>query len=144
MCNFSLNLDQTVFNYEIPTTRTLSLCGEKDTLLSVQSVHACTHSLTIQPTISLSGRCVGKLLICLQESSDNFGPLVQRDINTLLETVKNVSVICSKSGKMSNKLINQWIGCLTNTYDNIDGQMNILLLLDSYSAHWNKEFDCIQ
>jgi len=59
----------------------------------------------------------------------------------LLETVKNVSVICSKSGKMSNKLINQWIGCLTNTYDNIDGQMNILLLLDSYSAHWNKEFD---
>ncbi len=81
------------------------------------------------------------MLICLQESSDNFGPLVQRDINTLLETVKNVSVICSKSGKMSNKLINQWIGCLTNTYDNIDGQMNILLLLDSYSAHWNKEFD---
>jgi hypothetical protein len=28
-----------------------------------------------------------------------------------------------------------------STYDNIDGQMNILLLLDSYSAHWNKEFD---
>jgi hypothetical protein len=86
MCNFSLNLDQIGFNYEISTTRALSLCGEKDTLLSVQSVHACTHSLTIQPTISLSGRCVGKLLICLQESSDNFGQLVQRDINGVADT----------------------------------------------------------
>ncbi len=68
----------------------LSFCGEKDTILSVQSVHACTHSFTIEPTISVSGRCIGNLFIVLQENSDNFGPIIQTEINKLLETVKNV------------------------------------------------------
>jgi len=77
----------------------------------------------------------------LQENSDNFGPIIQTQINKLLETVKNVNVYCSKSGKMSNRLINEWIACLTDEFENIDSPQNILLLLDSYTAHWNKNFD---
>ncbi len=107
----------------------------------MQSVHACTHSFTMQPTISVSGECIGNLFIVLQEKSDNFGPIIKPEINKLLGTVKNVNVCCSKSGKMSNRLINEWIVCLTDEFENIDCPTKVLLLLDSYKAHWNKNFD---
>ncbi len=42
---------------------------------------------------------------------------------------------------MSNRLINEWIVCLTDEFENIDCSTKVLLLLDSYTAHWNKNFD---
>ncbi len=62
--NFDLNLivnsDQTAFNYETVTKRTFSFKVEK-TFLKVQSKSAGTHSFTLQPTISYSGKYFKKL-----------------------------------------------------------------------------------
>ncbi len=47
--NFVLNADQSSFNYEIASNRTLSYAGEKATYLSVKSLDAISHSYTIMP-----------------------------------------------------------------------------------------------
>ncbi len=139
--DFILNADQTGFTYESASKRTLSIKNEKHTYLKVQSKNAITHSFTIMPSISLSGNCYGKVFICLKETSDDFGPIVKQQIDQLLETVKNVVVFCSKSGKMSNKLVNQWSSTLALPIPESSDKIDILLLLDSYTAHWNSNFD---
>ncbi len=54
-----LNSDQTGFNYESASKRTLSYKAEKITVLKVQSKNAVTHSFTAMPTISMSGKIFG-------------------------------------------------------------------------------------
>ncbi len=138
--NLILNSDQTGFNYETTTKRTLSFKGEKTTFLKVQSKSACTHSFTLQPTISYSGKCFKKLLICLKENNDVFGPIVGKEVNELLKTVKNVEVVWSRPGKITNNIINKWVNNLIENFDSIEDNVNILLLLDSLSSHWNQNF----
>ncbi len=70
------NTDQSGFNYEMTTGRTLSHLGEKATEASVTSLHATTHSYTIQPTINLDGKLLSPLFLCLQEPDGKFGPRV--------------------------------------------------------------------
>ncbi|CAF2029929.1 unnamed protein product [Rotaria magnacalcarata] len=50
-----LNSDQSSFNYENPSTRTLTSTGEKTTTVLVKSMNAATHSYTIMPIISMLG-----------------------------------------------------------------------------------------
>ena len=97
------------------------------------------------PAITLNGKCFGKLFLILKENKDEFGPYIQNDIDNLMQKVKNVDVFCSKSGKMTNFLVNKWIACLTNNIEIISEitPLNILLMLDSYSAHWNISFDSL-
>ncbi len=70
---------------------------------------------------------------------------MQKEINELLKTVKNVTVFCSKSGKMTNELINKWSTVLICTAEKLyeSEKVDILLLLDSYTAHWNEGFHLI-
>lgn len=104
-----LNFDQSGFQYELTTGRTLSWSGERDTLASVDQANKATHSYTIQPIISRDGRAVGKLLICLQETSGNsFGPRVQQEVDRLVNEYGNVVVMASSSGKMNNPLMRRW------------------------------------
>jgi hypothetical protein len=51
--------------------------------------------------------------------------------------VSNFKVVCSKSGKMTNQSINDWSTVLLNSAKNLNGseKVDILLLLDSYTAH---------
>lgn len=53
------NFDQTGFNYEPANLRTLSFKGERDTTLLLDSRNKHTHSYTVQPLISRSGRLWG-------------------------------------------------------------------------------------
>ncbi len=138
--DYILNSDQIGFAYESVLKRTLTFKNEKHTLLSIQSKNATTHSFTIQPTITLSGHCYGKLFICLKESSNNFGTIVKAQIDKLLKTVKNVIVVSSRCGKMNNFLVNLWSQSLSIPVSHFDEKINLLLLLDSYSAHWNENF----
>ncbi len=50
-------------NHEIYSKRTLSHCGEKEKLMSVNSEFKCTHSHTVMPEITLDGKQYGKLFI---------------------------------------------------------------------------------
>jgi hypothetical protein len=135
-----MNSDQTEFNYEIASKRTLSHTGEKDTIGTVQNKNATTHSFTVQPTITMSGKCYEKLLLCLRESSNEFGPIVKKQIEEVLKFCKNIRVVCSRSGKMNSYLVNDRAKNLFNS-PNSGIQSKVLLLLDFYTCHWNKEFD---
>jgi len=62
-----LNSDQSGFNLEMHTGRTLALKGQETVEALTQSVNSMTHSYTIQPLISAKGVLFSPLLIVLQE-----------------------------------------------------------------------------
>ena len=64
--DYVLNTDQSGLELEVHSNRTLSYHGEKTTLSTVRSKNATTHSYTVQPMISLSGKLVGPVLLCLK------------------------------------------------------------------------------
>ncbi len=60
-----LNTDQSGLELEVHSSRTLSYHDEKTTLSTVRFKNATTHSYTVQPMISLSGKVVGPGFLCL-------------------------------------------------------------------------------
>lgn len=121
-----LNADQSAFNYEEPSTRTLSIAGEKTTLSRVISTGATTHSHTIMPILNMNGKIVGPLFVCLQEASGRLGPRVSRTIYR----AENIHVTCSKSGKLTKSHIQYWAKEVLRP----SVQENCLLFLDSWSG----------
>jgi len=99
-----LNSDQSGFNLEMHTGRTLALKGQEIVEALTQSVNSMTHSYTIQPLISAKGVLLSPLLIVLQEKNDTFGPIVKK---SLFEP-ENVHVLASKSGKLTSNLVRKW------------------------------------
>ena len=57
------NSDQSGFNLEVHSGRTLASVGSKKVVSVVQSVHATTHSYTIQPIVNAKGRLLEPLLL---------------------------------------------------------------------------------
>ena len=60
-----LNADQTNFKYEMSPKRTLALKGEKLIKIKIQNKNSITHSYTLMPTISMSGKCFGLSIFIL-------------------------------------------------------------------------------
>lgn len=60
------------------------------------------------PMISRKGRRLGKLLLCLQESTDRFGPSIAPRVSELERLYGNIQVFASKSGKLTATLMDQW------------------------------------
>lgn len=126
-----LNTDQSGFNYEITSNRTLSSVGEKSTLALVSSQNAITHSYTIQPIISMEGKLLSPLFLCLKEPSGKFGPIVSKN----LRPAPNLRVHCSSSGKMTKELVTKFImECLEPNVD-----QKCLLLFDSWKGQTGTE-----
>lgn len=92
------NSDQSGFQLEIHSGRSLSHQGVKTVERVVQSVSSTTHSYTIQPIISCSGNLLSPLFIVLKEADGRFGPRVEEN----LFRPTNVVVKASKSGKMTS------------------------------------------
>ena len=67
--NHVINTDQAGIQLELYSTRTLSHKGEKITVSCVRSKNATMNSFTVQPCISLAGKLVGPLFLCLKEPS---------------------------------------------------------------------------
>lgn len=103
------NMDQSPFAYEVSNKRSLAPRGCRDVILDIDSKNKNTHSYTSQPTISRDGKLVGKLLLCLQEDDNKFGPRVERQVRVLESQLGNIKVVCSTSGKMTSKLIREWV-----------------------------------
>ena len=61
------NADECGFNKEMPMGRTLEIKGTPDVHGKVQSKGATTHSYTIMPIISRSGKLIPKLFVILHE-----------------------------------------------------------------------------
>lgn len=98
------NTDQSGFNLEVRSGRTLAVSGIKVIPSTVQSVNATTHSYTIQPTISAAGDLLSPLFIVLQELGGDFGPRVRE----ALFTAPNLYVRASTSGKLTKELMQDW------------------------------------
>lgn len=102
------NFDQTGFNYEPSTSRTLSYEGERDTYVDADSKNKQTHSYTTIPMISRAGKTIGKLAICLKEKDGKFGRRVRQEVDEQLESLGNLYVVASESGKMTSNLMLEW------------------------------------
>ncbi len=98
------NTDQSGFNREIHSGRTLEIWGSTEVEGVVQSISATTHSYTIQPTISKDGKLLSPLFIVLQEPEGKFGPRVQEE----LFSTPNIYVTASKSGKLTKDHLKVW------------------------------------
>ena len=102
--DFVLNIDQSGLEFEIHSNRTLSRQGEKITLSAVRSLNETTHSCTVQPMISLSGKIVDPISLCLKEPKGR----MSGNIKSHLYKVDNVVVTCSASGKLTTSLVEYW------------------------------------
>lgn len=121
------NADESGFHLEIHSGRTLSRCGVKTVEAAIQSVSSMTHSYTIMPTISASGRLLSPVYIVLKEPTGAFGPRVQE---TMFRP-QNIYIDASKSGKLTADHFRRWF---TEVYLQHAGDKSILLL-DSWSGH---------
>ena len=74
------NTDQSGLQLEFPSTRTLSYRGEKTTIATVRSINATTRSYTVQPTISMSGKIVGAIYLCLKEVNSGMSETIKSNL----------------------------------------------------------------
>ena len=96
------NSDQSEFQLQMHTGRTLAIEGTWQVECVVESISSATHSYTIQATISADGKLLSPLYLVLKEPSRKFRPIVQE---TIFQSI-NVFVAASKSGKlMSGKFV---------------------------------------
>ena len=121
------NTDQSGLQLELFSNRTLSFEGEHLTLGKVQSINNTTHSYTIQPVISMSGRQIGPLFLCLKETSGHLSDNIKKN----LFHASNVVVTCSKSGKLTSSLVQYWID---NVLKPTIGNQKCLLLSDYWGG----------
>lgn len=98
------NSDQSGFNLKTHAGRTLSLKGSLKVECVAQSVNSLTYSYTIQPIISADGILKSPLLIVLQKTNREFGPIVEKSIYK----ADNICVYPSKSGKLTSNLVIKW------------------------------------
>lgn len=89
------NTDQSGFQKEMHSGRSLEKRGAKKVEAVAQSKSCMTHSYTIQPVISADGRLFSPMLIVLQEPQGVLGPRVTK---TMFKA-RNLHVEASKSGK---------------------------------------------
>ena len=97
--NSVLNADQSSFNYELVSNRTLSFSGEKNTNALVRSSNAISHSYTVMPIITVTGEFLSPVFICLQEASERFPK------GKSIFSPNNIALTCSQSGKLNGSLI---------------------------------------
>jgi hypothetical protein len=121
--DFVLNADQSGFNYEMPSNRTLSYEGEKATYLSVKSLNAISHSYTVMPIISAAGQLLSPVFICLQEPTSRF------PITRAVFSASNIVTSCSTSGKLNKSLVKYW---LKEVLDKVVSN-RFLLMVDQWS-----------
>lgn len=121
------NSDQSGFNIEQLSGRTLAERGSADVISSIRQSFSMTHSYTIQPLISSNGELKQPLFIVLQEKDGSFGPLVTANLFRHPE----IFVQCSTSGKLTKELLKKWFA---EVYFKSFTSKS-LLLLDSYSGH---------
>lgn len=126
------NADESGFNLEIHSGRTLACRGKKTIEASAQSISSMTHNYTILSTISANGQLLSPLFLVLKEINGVFGPRVEE---TLFRPT-NIFLTVSKSGKLTLQHFQMWI---TEVFLPNTGPKS-LLLLDSWSGHCPSTF----
>ncbi|GBN35976.1 hypothetical protein AVEN_22431-1 [Araneus ventricosus] len=134
--DYVINTDQTGCQYQSNYNRTLAVKGSKTIFVKRNDMNKVTHSYTAQYSLSLSGKVLPKVFICLQEATGNFGPRVQKSVNRYAEKYRNVVIKSSKSGKLTSGL---YIDFLNDCLKPYVREEQFLLLLDSWGGHATPE-----
>lgn len=127
-----LNTDRSGIEIEMIGNRTLSFKGEKSTLGKVRSIHNTSHSYTVQFIISLSGEPIGTCYLCLKENNGHMSENIKKN----LFQASNVTVTCSKSGKLTASLVEYWI---QNVLKPAVRDEKVLLLLDVWGGQTDQK-----
>ena len=83
---------------------------------------------------------LGKLFLNFQEIGGKFGVRISKEVRKLEAKLGNIRVSCTNSGLMNKSSCQEWLSNLIDYQDicrNSSEKPNFLLLLDSYSCHWN-------
>jgi hypothetical protein len=86
-----------------------------------------TFIVLFQPIISLSGRQIGPLFLCLKEKNGRMSENIKRN----LFKTDNVIITCSQSGKLTTSLVEYWV---QNVLIPALGDRKTLLLSDCWSG----------
>lgn len=125
------NTDQSGFNDELLSKRTLETKGTKVIYSTIRSTNSATHSYTVQFLITAAGELKAPLFIILRESKGEFGERVARTMFRHPE----LHVVASSSGKITKVLLKDWF---KNVYfPNADDDS--LLLLDSLTTYNDRQ-----
>lgn len=125
------NTDQSGFNIELLSGRTLTTKGEKLVYSTINQSNSETHSYTIQPIISMGGVQVKKMLIVLQEPKGHFGPNVEKNLFRHDE----IYTTANSSGKVSKAILKDWFKVVY--FPSVSNQS--LLILDSFPTYKDRE-----
>ncbi len=128
-----MNTDQSGLEIEMVGNRTLSFKGEKTTFGKVRSVYNASHSYTVQFIISLTGQPIGTCYLCLKEKNVYMSDNIKKN---LFQAV-NVTLTCSKSGKLSSSLVEYWI---QKVLEPTVGNEKILLVLDIWGGQTDENY----
>ncbi|PIC13293.1 hypothetical protein B9Z55_027916 [Caenorhabditis nigoni] len=125
------NADQSGFQLEMSTARTLTFTGSRHVHCTVQNVSSTTHSYTVLPLISASGKLHPKIFVTLKEKNGTFPKCGHF-------TAPNLVVTCHTSHIMTKELMKTFFREVV-----IEKSMpkNALLIIDSWSS-W-KDTDAI-
>lgn len=132
--NFILNSDQTGCQYNITYNRTYEHKGVKTVFVKKKNLHKISHSYTAQYTLSASGKIIPFVFLCMQETSGFFGPIVAKNIEKLTEEYKNVTITCSKSGKLTTELYKKFLKSIISPYVQ---KNKFLFIIDSWGGQIN-------
>jgi len=127
------NTDQSGFNYTQLRNRTLSFKGEKTTTCTIAQLNAHTHSYTIQPVISMEGKLMSPMFVCLQEVGGKFPPTIQ------IPCFENLVVRCPKSGKLDKTLVKEFMECVFKPIVKKKSIKEAVLIVDSWKTQKAEE-----
>ena len=127
------NTDQSGFNYEMHTGRTLAVKGSSQITALVQSEGATAHSYTIQPMIRADGTLYPILFLCLQERNGQFPNNPREHI----VQYNNIYLKCSSSGKLVKDLIKGWFEDVFFPEVNRISSKSAMLLHDAWPGFKN-------
>ena len=94
--DFLLNTDQSGLELQIHSNRTVPHQDEKSTRSVVRSLNQTTDKYTVQPMISLNGKIVGPIFLCLK---------VSEKMKAHLYKANNVLQACRASDKLTTSLL---------------------------------------
>lgn len=132
--DFIINTDQTGCEYRVNVSRTYTHTGEKLVQLYIGDLNKVTHSYTAQYSLTKSGKLLNKVFICLQEFTDKFGVRVQKEVDELIKLCKNVVIVCSKSGKLTTLLYEEYLINVVKPYVKNN---KFLFIVDSWGGQKN-------
>ncbi|XP_046753391.1 uncharacterized protein LOC124416409 [Diprion similis] len=122
--------------YQSTFNRPLTEKGSKAVLVNRHDINKVTHSYTAQYSITMSGRVLPPVFVCLQETTGTFGPRVQKTVNEYAKKYSNVVITSSKSGKLTTGLYKDFLRNALKPYVQNE---KFLLLIDSWGGQTNPE-----